>query len=292
MAYAESGTETADSESGSIRQPVRVEELITSPQKWTFDTSISYVNVNRSSGKSGVMIISTLTQQYTVPYYLGDEEINEDLIGYMVNIRYGLTKTLEVFTFGSAFSDFQRISLAGERETYSDHDFNVAGVGATYQIRKEDKYPAMLISASANVAENTRFSGDSEMNKFKSFSTSLTSYHTVDPVIFLVQAAYQYNKEREVDDTVIDPGSLLSLSPQILFVVNPFVTLAGGFKCTMQSRAKINGETLSSARTDVSPVMGFSYGITDNKILSFDTEFKNQADYDQSTVSLRLISRF
>jgi hypothetical protein len=203
-----------------------------------------------------------------------------------MDLRYGVTKNLEVFAYTGFFSDFQRLSLNGESEGYSDFNFNFAGIGATYQIRPEDKYPAILASASTNIADNTNFGEDDfKVNYFKTFTGTLVSYYTVDPIVFFLQAIYQQNLKRK-NDIGINPGEFFSLSPQIFFVVNPFINLTWGLRWRIQGHDEINGDAVNSTRTGISPIFGITYGVTNNLILSLDTEYRNEGSISQAIANL------
>ncbi|KAB2835433.1 MAG: hypothetical protein F9K51_00200 [Candidatus Dadabacteria bacterium] len=269
------------------RPPVRVEELLTAPGQWIFDFNILYSNIDTSSDRAQVITIDgPLGQPILIPVFLGEQVTDEDFLSYIMNLRYGLTRNLEIFTYLGFFSDFQRSSLNGESESDSDFNFNFTGIGATYQIRPEDKYPAILASASANIADNTNFGNDDyEVNYFKTFTGTLVSYYTADPIVFFVQAIYQQNLKRK-NEISINPGEFFSLSPQIFFVVNPFINLTWGLRWRIQGHDEINGDAVNSTRTGISPIFGVTYGVTNNLILSLDTEYRNEGSISQAIANL------
>lgn len=269
------------------RPPVRVEELLTAQGKWIFDFNILYSNIDTSSDRAQVITIDgPMGQPILIPVFLGEQVTDEDFISYIMDLRYGVTKNLEVFAYTGFFSDFQRLSLNGESEGDSDFNFNFAGIGATYQIRPEDKYPAILASASTNIADNTNFGEDDfKVNYFKTFTGTLVSYYTVDPIVFFLQAIYQQNLKRK-NDIGINPGEFFSLSPQIFFVVNPFINLTWGLRWRIQGHDEINGDAVNSTRTGISPIFGITYGVTNNLILSLDTEYRNEGSISQAIANL------
>lgn len=277
----------AEQEEEEERPPVRVEELLTAQGKWIFDFNILYSNIDTSSDRAQVITIDgPMGQPILIPVFLGEQVTDEDFISYIMDLRYGVTKNLEIFTYTGFFSDFQRLSLNDENESDSDSNFNFAGIGATYQIRPEDKYPAILASASANIADNTNFGNDDyEINFFKTFTGTLVSYYTVDPIVFFFQAVYQQNLKRR-NEISINPGEFFSLSPQIFFVVNPYINLTWGARWRIQGHTEINGEVANSTRTGISPLFGVTYGVTNNLILSLDTEYRNEGSISQAIANL------
>lgn len=283
----------AEQKDQSERGPVRVEELITARGKWMLDFNILYSNIDTASGRTEILTLDGPSgQPILIPVYVGDQVTDQDFISYVLNIRYGLTDNLEIFAFSGFFSDFLRTSLNGENHSDSDFNFNFGGVGATYQIRREDRYPALLASASVNIADNTNFGDDDyEVSFFKTFTGSLVSYYTVDPIVFFLQGIYQQNFERK-NGISIDPGEFFSLSPQIFFIVNPFINLTGGFRWRIQGADEINNIQVNSTRTSISPLFGVTYGVTDDLIISLDTEYRSEARIDQAIASLRFTYMF
>lgn len=283
----------AEQKDQSEREPVRVEELITARGKWMLDFNILYSNIDTASGRTEILTLDGPGgQPILIPVYVGEQVTDQDFISYVMNVRYGLTNNLEIFAFSGFFSDFLRTSLNGENHSDSDFNFNFGGVGATYQIRREDEYPALLASASVNIADNTNFGDDDyEVSFFKTFTGSLVSYYTVDPIVFFLQGIYQQNFERK-NGISIDPGEFFSLSPQIFFIVNPFINLTGGFRWRIQGADEINNVQVNSTRTSISPLFGVTYGVTDDLIISLDTEYRSEARIDQAIASLRFTYMF
>jgi hypothetical protein len=97
--------------------------------------------------------------------------------------------------------------------------------------------------------------------------------------------------ERE-NEVSVDPGEFFSLSPQIFFVVNPYINLNGGLRLSVQEENEIDGERTSLLRTSVSPIFGVSYEVSDSSILSLDTEYISEGSFSQAIASLRFTYRF
>ena len=275
-------------------KPVKVEEILTYKNQWQLDLGISYSNIEKSSGESQLVLIPIGNNQ-TVPVfnYLGQQNVNQDYLVYSLNLRYGFTGNLELFSYTNFFSNFQRITYPnGERETKEDHRFNSFGIGFSYQILEEDKYPALLVSFSSQIANNTSFSNGYEITYFKHYKATLTSYYTVDPIVFFVQASYTLNLEEKNKDQKIDLGEQFSLSPQIYFAINPYTTINWGFSWYIQGKDKINGEYISLTQTRTSFLFGASYEITNNLIFSLDYEYQPLSNGYQSSISTRFTYKF
>ncbi|WP_457643600.1 hypothetical protein [Persephonella sp.] len=275
-------------------KPVKVEEILTYKNSWQLDLGISYSNIEKSSGESQLILIPIGNNQAIPVFnYLGQQNINQDVFIYSLNLRYGLTEKLEIFTYVNFFSNFQRTTYAnGERESKEDHRFNSAGIGFSYQVLEEDKYPALLISVSSQVANNTNFSNGYKVNYFKHYKVTLTSYYTVDPIVFFMQASYTLNLKEKNKDQKIDLGERFSFSPQIYFAINPYTTINWGFRWYIQGKDKINGEYASLTQTRTSFLFGASYEITNSLIFNLDYEYQPLSNGYQSSISTRFTYKF
>ncbi|MDP3030296.1 MAG: hypothetical protein Q8O04_12580 [Deltaproteobacteria bacterium] len=272
---------------------VKVEEIITEAGEWQGNISLSYTNIHKKEGKTSSSLIELPGGIITsIPFFIGEEKVNEDLLSYSFMLKRGLTKGLELYSFVNLFSDFRRITLNNQTNSEDTHKFDLFGVGASYQILKEDKYPALIASLSAHALDNERFTTGYNMNYFKTYSIGLISYYTVDPVVFLLQGRYQLNLKRTKGTESINPAEIFSLSPQIYFAVNPYTTINWGLKWTIQGKSSINEEITSATTTDVSYLFGFGYELKKDQTMSMDVEFKNTSDLTQSTVGLKLTWRF
>jgi len=275
-------------------KPVKVEEILTYKNEWQLDLGISYSNIEKSSGESQLILIPIGNNQAIPVFnYLGQQNVNQDYFIYSLNLRYGLTEKLEVFTYTNFFSNFQRTTYAnGERKSKEDHRFNSAGVGFSYQVLEEDKYPALLVSISSQVANNTNFSNGYKVNYFKHYKATLTSYYTVDPIVFFIQASYILNLKEKNKDQTIDLGERFSFSPQIYFAINPYTTINWGFSWYIQGKDKINGKYVSLIQTRTSFLFGASYEITNNLVFNLDYEYQPLSNGYQSSISTRFTYKF
>lgn len=316
-ASSQQKSESTNEQEEESRPPVRIDELLTEKDTWTLDFGINYTNIDSTSESIVLVDFPTSSgETFTTPLVVNGQ-VDQDISISSLSLRYGLTERMEVFGFGSLFADFQRVSLGGETDSDFDLNFNTAGIGATYQVMKEGRYPALLATSAINVIENTNFGSfrdfngsgsdpDNEENGFngnnldddfsptyfKTFSLALSSYYTVDPIVFFLRSRYIQNFKREDDDVSIDPGENFSLSPQLFFVVNPYITVNWGMRFAVNSKDRVNGESINSLRTRLSPLFGVSYEIKDDLIVSFDAEYINDPDFNRASAALRFNYNF
>ncbi|MEK7274552.1 MAG: hypothetical protein AAB110_04800 [Candidatus Desantisbacteria bacterium] len=277
----------------TFAKSVKVDDLLAYPKEWQADIVVSYTNIHKQTGKSSLSLIELPDESFIViPSYVGEEVINEDYISYSLGLRYGITKRLEISSFVNLHSSLQRMILNTQTKQEENHKFDLLDLGISCQVVKEDKYPALLALFSTHLVDNQKFDNEYKENYLKTYLVSLLSYYTVDPVVFMLQTKYQLNLKRTNGDDVIDPGEIISISPQIYFAANPYISLNYGVQWTCQGKTRIKNETTDILQTDMAYLFGASYGIKNNLTLSFDGECKNTLDGNQTSLAGKLNYRF
>ncbi|WP_457562424.1 outer membrane beta-barrel protein [Caminibacter pacificus] len=170
--------------------------------------------------------------------------------------------------------------------------FNNLNIGFTYEVKKETDTPSFLISLSTDAIERVKFSSRYKSVYFRSYSIFATSYYTVDPIVFMINAGYRINKKKSYKDESIDNGNIISLSPQIYFAVNPYTSINLGVKYEYHSKDKINNKVVSNSGSDISYLFGVSYEINFKDTINFDYEKKDTSTYTSSTINLSLSHKF
>ena len=274
-------------------KPVKVDEILTDTNKIKLETSISYANINKKEN-----VISPITYQtaggdfVNIPSYLGVSATNQDYINYGFNLKYGINKNLELFAGLNMFTSDTHISDSSF-STQSDNGFNNLNLGVTYQVKKEDDRPSLLLGGSVDILERVTFSDDRKENQsFKSYSFFATSYYTVDPVVFLLKANYRLNLKKEYQDKSIESGDIFVLSPNIYFAVNPYTSLSWGIKYQFKGKDKVDGTVVANSGSSVGYTFGVSYELNSKSTINFDTEKLDTNDYESSTINLALSYKF
>jgi len=274
-------------------KPVKVDEILTDTNKFKLETSISYANINKKAN-----VISPITYQtaggdfVNVPSFLGVSATNQDYINYGLNLKYGITKDLELFTGLNMFTSDTHISDSSF-STQSEKGFNNLNLGVTYQVKKEDDSPSFLVGGSVDLLERVTFSNDHKENQsFKSYSFFATSYYTVDPIVFLLKANYRLNFKKEYSDKSIESGNIFVLSPNIYFAVNPYTSINWGIKYQFKSKDKIDGSVVANSGSSVGYTFGVSYEINSKTTFNFNTEKLDTNDYSSNNINLSLAYKF
>jgi len=272
---------------------VKVDEILTDTNKFKLETSISYANINKKQN-----VISSLTYQTSsgdfvqVPTYLGVSATNQDYINYGFNLKYGVSKKLEVFTNLNLFTSDTHISNS-EFSSKSDKGFSNLNAGLTYQIKKENDSPSLIIGGSVDLIQRVEFKDNHKEDlNFKGYSLFATTYYTVDPVVFLLKANYRINQKQSYKDETIDNGNIFVLSPNIYFAVNPYTSINWGIKYQFKGKDRLNDKVVSNSGSSVGYTFGISYEINSKMTFNFDTEKIDTNDYSINNINLSLVYKF
>jgi hypothetical protein len=272
---------------------VKVDEILTDTNKFKLETSISYANINKKQN-----VVAPLTYQTTggdfvqVPTYLGSSATNQDYINYGFNLKYGISKKLEIFTNLNLFTSDTHISNS-EFSSKSDKGFNNLNLGLTYQIKKENSSPSLIVGGSVDLIQRVEFKDNHKENtNFKGYSFFATSYYTVDPIVFLLKANYRLNQKQTYKDETIENGNIFVLNPNIYFAVNPYTSINWGIKYQFKGKDRLNHKLVSNSGSSIGYIFGVSYEINSKMTFNFDTEKLDTNDYSTNNINLSLAYKF
>jgi len=269
-----------------MAKPVYVDEILTEKGTVKLDMSINYSNIQQAQGTKTVTNYQTQNGDFVlVPTYLGESKSNQDYLNYTFTLRYGLTTDLELFTSANLYYSKTSISLNDSFDSMSSKGLNAVNIGMTYQLKKEDETPSLLLGVSTNVLEKTKFDTQAYTNHFKQYRVFATSFYTVDPVVFLLSSSYGVNLKKQFKENSIKSGDIFTISPQVYFAVNPYTSLNGGIKYTHYSENNVNDKQVSSSRSNLSFLMGMSYEFSNNLTMTMSAEFLNSNEVIQNNIS-------
>jgi hypothetical protein len=282
-------------------QALKVEEILSKKNSLKADLSFAYSNIDQSTGTTSVVPVRTLYSYVYVPVYAGDRVIDQDLLFYSLNVKYGVMDGLELVAFADAHSATSRMQYGSQLTSSSESDFDRAGIGLTYKIKDEGAAPSLLVGATANVVSRVQYASiedgnvtgtDKRDENFDSYNIHLLSYYTVDPLVFVLKASYQWSLEKSYEQSTIDNGDLLTVSPEVFFAVNPYTNLYWGINFQYKLEDKRNGEEVTNAESILGFSFGLSYEVVRNSILSVDYTRNDASTYQQSTFGLTFSQRF
>lgn len=282
-------------------QALKVEEILAKKNNLKADLSFAYSNIDQTTGTTSVVPVKTLYSYVYVPVYAGDRVIDQDLLFYSLNVKYGVMDGLELVAFADAHSATSRMQFGTQLTSTSDSDFDRAGFGLTYKIKDEGAAPSLLVGASTNVVSRVQYASIADGNvtgtdkrdeSFDSYNIHLLSYYTVDPLVFVLKASYQWSLEKSYEQSTIDNGDLLTVSPEVYFAVNPYTNLYWGINYQYKLEDKRNGEEVTNAESILGFNFGVSYEVVRNSILTVDYSRNDASTYQQSTFTLTYSQRF
>ncbi|MBU1668380.1 porin family protein [bacterium] len=276
-----------------LSKPVKIDEILTEKNTFRIDTSLSYSNIQRTDGGAVPLQYQTQNGDFvTIPTFVGDSKSNQDYINYGFTLRYGVTKDIEIFSSLNMHTSDTHFSNSGQFDTQHEKGFNSLLLGATYQIKHENDTPSLLIGTNIDVIDRTNFSGTDKNVNFKGYTFFVTSYYTVDPIVFLVNSSYRYNLEKKYNNHSVENAKQFSLSPQIFFAVNPYTSLSTGVKYNYRGSTRVDNTEVSSSGSSMTYLLGTSYEINAKSTLNIDADYSNSMGISQNSLSMGLSYKF
>ncbi len=277
----------------AFSKPLQIEEILSDKNEFKLNSTISYINIDSKSLNSEfVKYDISENNSITIPIVAGENLVDTDFLSFSLDLKYGLTKKLEIFSFVNFYYSNSRYSLNENFANNSDSDFNSFGVGLSYEIKSEDETPALLVGLTTQAIEKTEFYNFTENNYFKNNSFFVTSFYTSDPIVFSLSLSYQLNLDKKIDNLSIKNGDSINLTPMLYFAVNPYTSLNGGVKYSYNSKDKIDDKVISNSNSNIEFLFGASYEINPKSIISIDTGFTNSSNYSQNSISFNYSYRF
>lgn len=270
---------------------VMINEMLTQKHSLRLDASIFYANIQKQTSVIAPIIATSspadMSSIYSIPAILGVQQSNQDFLNFGLNLRYGITKDIEIFASPSFFYQHSNLSDSGFSGE-DDYDFNNFNAGLIYQVKSEGRYPSLLIGATPIVIQKS-IPTKNEKNRldyFKNYSFFATSYYTVDPVVFVLQGGFRLNLERKLDEHTIAIGNTLNLSPMVYLALNPYTSLNFGINYQYKFKDRIDGAVVSYQGSSISYLVGASYEVNPSLILSVDISNLSTNLYTSNSVNL------
>lgn len=270
---------------------VMINEMLTQKHSLRLDASIFYANIQKQTNVIAPIIATSspadMSSIYSIPAILGVQQSNQDFLNFALNLRYGITKDIEIFASPSFFYQHSNLSDSGFSGE-DDYDFNNFNAGLLYQVKSEGRYPSLIIGTTPIVIQKS-IPTKSEKNRldyFKNYSFFATSYYTVDPVVFVLQGGFRLNLERKLDEHTIAIGNTLNLSPMVYLALNPYTSLNFGINYQYKFKDRIDGAVVSHQGSSISYLFGASYEVNPSLILSVDISNLSTNLYSSNSINL------
>lgn len=175
-------------------KPVSIDEVLSGKKQIRILGQLSYINI-----KSKNSVLTTISHQINGGNFVSIPismlaNANTDFLNFAMSVRYGIYKNIEIFSTINAFYQHNTTNINVNFTEKHNGNFNTWNLGMLAQIKREGRYPALLLGGSIDLMNMTNFSNDTAtLQYFKGCSIFATSYYTIDPLVFLLQAGFRAN---------------------------------------------------------------------------------------------------
>ncbi len=272
---------------------VKVEDILTQANKVKLETSIMYTNIQKKEILLAPITYQTANGDFiNIPTYVGDTKTNQDYINYGLSFKYGFNRDLEIFINTNFYTNIIHQSSI-EHSLKTESGFGKLVAGLIYQIKEEDNSPSLLVGTNLDVLQSVIFANDIQKNQsFKGYSFFLTSFFTVDPIVFYLKTDIRINKEQLYKGKTIKNGNVFVISPKVYFAVNPFTSLNWGIRYRYKGKDFINGKEVSGSGSSIGYDFGVSYEINHKLTFNCDIEKLDTNEYISNNINLSFVYEY
>ncbi|PAF54013.1 hypothetical protein BKH42_03340 [Helicobacter sp. 13S00482-2] len=270
-----------------------INKMLTQKHSLRLDVLIFYANIQKQTNVFAPVITTSsptdTSSIYSIPSILGVQQSNQDFLNFGLNLRYGITKDIEIFASPSFFYQYSNLSDSAfsVEDTY---DFNNFNMGFVYQVKSEGKYPSLLVGATPIIiSKSIPASLKDSKNKFdyfKNYSFFATSYYTVDPIVFVLQGGFSLNLQRYLDDHMLQIGNTLNLSPMVYLALNPYTSVNFGINYQYKFKDRLDGSIIAHQGSSIAYLFGASYEVNPSLIVSVNINNLSTNLYTSNSVSV------
>lgn len=272
-------------------KPVSIDEVLSGKKQIRILGQLSYINI-----KSKNSVLATIPHQISrgnvvqIPISLANA--NTDYLNFAMSARYGIYKNIEIFSTLNAFYQHNTTNINANFTEKHSGNFNTWNLGILAQVKKEDKYPSLLVGGSIDIMNMASFSNaESKLQYFKGYSLLAMSYYTIDPLVFLLQAGFRVNLYSANERLSINNGEIFTLTPMIYFAVNPYVSLNFGITYQYKTKDFVDNNIVSMQGSSIAYNFGVAYEIKQNLIFFSSVEHLQTNDYTSNAINLTLSYR-
>ena len=274
-------------------KPVSIDEVLSGKKQIRILGQLSYINI-----KSKNSVLATISHRIggnsnvvQIPISML-ANANTDYLNFAMSARYGIYKNIEIFSTLNAFYQHNTTNINANFIEKHSGNFNTWNLGILAQVKKEDKYPSLLVGGSIDIMNMASFSNaESKLQYFKGYSLLAMSYYTIDPLVFLLQAGFRVNLYSANERLSINNGEIFTLTPMIYFAVNPYVSLNFGITYQYKTKDFVDNNIVSIQGSSIAYNFGVAYEIKQNLIFFSSVEHLQTNDYTSNAINLTLSYR-
>lgn len=270
-------------------KPVNIDEIVSKEKQLRLLPSISYINL-----KSKNPLLSSISYQMPDGSYINIPvssyaNLNQDYLNFNVTARYGIYNRVELLSSLSAFWQYNHTDINGNFNAQSYGNFNTWNLGLLVEAKKEGKLPSLLLGGNMDIMSMAIFNDTSSaLQYFRGYSFFVTSFYTVDPIVFLVQMGLRINLENRHGNVTINNGEIFFFNPMVYFAINPYVSLNFGIKYQYKTQDSVNGVVVAKEGSSIAYNFGVAYEIQQNLIIFASVERLETNQYTSNTINLML----
>lgn len=273
-------------------KPVSIDEILSGKKQVRILGQFSYINV-----KSKNAILTTIPYQMSGGNFVQIPistlaNANTDYLNFAMSARYGVYKNIEIFSTINAFYQHNITNINTNFLEKNNGNFNTWNLGILAQVKKEDKYPALLLGSSIDIMGMANFSNnESKLQYFKGYYLFATSYYTIDPLVFLLQSGFRVNLYSANETFSVNNGEIFTLTPMIYFAVNPYVSLNFGITYQYKTKDFVDNKIVSMQGSSIAYNFGVAYEIRQNLILFGNAEYLQTNEYVSNAINITISYR-
>ena len=272
-------------------KPVSIDEVLSGKKQIRILGQLSYINI-----KSKNSVLTTISHKISSDFVSIPISMlanaNTDYLNFAMSARYGIYKNIEIFSTLNAFYQHNTTNINANFIEKHSGNFNTWNLGILAQVKKEDKYPSLLVGGSIDIMNMASFSNaESKLQYFKGYSLLAMSYYTIDPLVFLLQAGFRVNLYSTNERLSINNGEIFTLTPMIYFAVNPYVSLNFGITYQYKTKDFVDNNIVSIQGSSIAYNFGVAYEIKQNLIFFSSVEHLQTNDYTSNAINLTLSYR-
>ncbi len=271
-----------------LSEAINIDNLFLEKKALLLDISFSYTNI---SYNDSIKTPFDSPMQDNELIYL-ENTINQDDLESTLMFRYGFLQNIELFSSINFFITNKHISINNIFYTETDRRFDSMNIGFIYKIKKENKTPSLYFGTNTIAIEKLNFLDQNKNNYFKNFTFFLNSFYSMDPIVFFLRISYEFSLKQKVGNYIIKNGKKITFSPQIYFLINPYITLNWGIRYNYYDKDQINNRYITSSGSNINYIFGVNYEINNYVVLSIDTEYTSNILFTQNNISCSISYKF
>ncbi|QCI28969.1 hypothetical protein [Caminibacter pacificus] len=252
--------------------------------KINISTGFNYINSCSSNSNTNLIVLKTLNGDFVkVPVNSVNNQLKEYIDTYM-SFKYSVNEKLSFIATIDYYFSFLK-SLNEPYKTIYQKGFNYLSIGTLYNIKQETETPAYYLKITTNAIENIQFDNNRKNKNFTNFNFTIGNYWTIDPLVFNFEFSYILYRKLNYRQNSIKYGNIYDVSPNVIFNINPLISIGFGVDVQYSKKDKINGNYSDNDVVLLLPNFSLVYQIGIHSSLNVKYSWQNNLT-PQNTISI------